>query len=101
MTTEKIAITVPKDVLRRARQAVKAGAATSLSAYISRIIDEKTRRDDFDAMLEEMLAETGGPLTPKEIEWADRQLGLAPKRAKAAKSRKAETPMHARKRRSA
>ena len=80
----KIAITVPKDVLKRARAAVKQGAASSLSAYISKLLDEKTRSDAFDALLEEMLAETGGPATPEEIAEIDEKLGLRPKRKRPA-----------------
>lgn len=79
MTSAKIAISLPKAVLASARAAVKRGEAPSLSAYVSRLIEEKTSEADLMKMLEEMLEETGGPLTPAEIAWADGVLGIAPK----------------------
>ncbi len=78
MTSAKVAISLPKAVLARARAAVKRGDAPSLSAYVSRIIEEKTSEDDLMAMLEQMLEETGGPLTPEEVAWADGVLGITP-----------------------
>jgi hypothetical protein len=70
MTAKKIAITVPEKTLAGARRAVKSGKATSLSAYISRAIEQKTTSDDLDSLLDEMLQESGGPLTAKEKTWA-------------------------------
>jgi hypothetical protein len=46
---------------------------------VSQAIEEKTSDDDLMKMLEEMLEETGGPLTPEEIRWADGVLGIEPK----------------------
>jgi hypothetical protein len=71
MTAKKIAITVPEKTLAGARRAVKSGNAKSLSAYISRAIEQKTMSDDLDAWLEEWETETGGPLTTSEKAWAD------------------------------
>jgi hypothetical protein len=79
MTSAKVAISLPKAVLASARAAVKRGEAPSLSAYVSRLIEEKTSEGDLMKMLEEMLEETGGPLTPEEIAWADGVLGITPK----------------------
>jgi hypothetical protein len=39
------------------------------------ILEEKSELDDLEAFLDEMLAETGGPLSPREIEVADAALG--------------------------
>lgn len=78
MTTEKIAVTVPRNLLRKARSAVRKGAARSLSAYISGALEQKTMLDELDSLLESMLAETGGPLTPAEIRAADTALTVAP-----------------------
>jgi hypothetical protein len=75
MTSAKVAISLPKDVLARARAAVRRGQAASLSAYVSKLIDEKTREDDLAQMLDEMLEETGGPLTPSERRWLDKVFG--------------------------
>jgi hypothetical protein len=71
MTMQKIAVTVPEETLASARRAVKAGRAESLSAYVSRAIEQKTMLDDLDTLLEELLRESGGPVTPAEKRWAD------------------------------
>ena len=88
MTTRKIAITVPERVLVRARAAVRRGGARSLSAYVSAAIDQKAMLDDLDAMLEEMLAATGGPLTTAEREQAREDLlGPSSGRARSGRAR--------------
>lgn len=76
MTTEKIAISLPKPLAQRARRAVRQGRAASMSAYIARALEEQVKLDDLSALLEEMLAETGGPLTAAERRAADRELGV-------------------------
>ncbi len=72
MTSAKVAISLPKAVLARARAAVKRGEAASLSAYVSKAIQEKSNDDDLMRMFDEMLAETGGPPSPAERRWLDR-----------------------------
>lgn len=74
MTTAKIAITVPQQVLRRARGAIRRGRARSLSAYVSEALAQKTMLDELDDLLAEMLATSGGPLTKAEVRAADRAL---------------------------
>ncbi|MBI4820282.1 MAG: hypothetical protein HY791_28705 [Deltaproteobacteria bacterium] len=81
MTTEKIAVSVPSEVLSRARAAVRAGAAPSLSAYVSRALEQQTMLEALEKMLDEMLEESGGPLTPEEKRRIDREL-LGPRRRK-------------------
>ncbi|MHB8511344.1 MAG: ribbon-helix-helix domain-containing protein [Actinomycetota bacterium] len=71
---EKIAITLPPHLVKAAKKAVRAGEAPSVSAYVSQALEEKTKREDLAVLLDEMLAETGGPPTKKEQEWADRVL---------------------------
>lgn len=71
MTTTKIAVTVPEELLRKARAAVRQGGARSLSAYVSEALEQKTMLEDLDSMLQEMLAESGGPLTAAERRRAD------------------------------
>lgn len=82
MTTEKIAVTVPRELIRKARRAVQKGAARSLSAYVSRAIEVQTMQDDLDDLLREMLEESGGPLTPEEIRRADAMLDAPGRRSK-------------------
>jgi Arc/MetJ-type ribon-helix-helix transcriptional regulator len=76
MTTSKIAITVPDEVLARARAAVRDGRSTSLSAYISAALDQKLMQDDLEELLDEMLRESGGPLTRAELRAARSALAL-------------------------
>lgn len=74
MTTTKIAVTVPEQVLRQARGAVRRGRAASLSAYVSAALSQKTMLDDLEDLLDELLALSGGPLTAAEVRAADRVL---------------------------
>lgn len=76
MTTEKIAVSLPKPVAERARRAVRQGRAASVSAYVASAIEEKAKLDELSALLEEMLVESGGPLTSAERRAADRALGI-------------------------
>ncbi len=87
MTSAKVAISLPKAVLARARAAVRRGEAASLSAYVSKAIEERTNGDDLMKMLDEMLDETGGPPTPAEQRWADRVLGITKATPKPRRSR--------------
>lgn len=73
--TTKIAISLPDDLVDHARRAVEAGHATSMSAYIAGAIGDRVRNDELTTLLDEMLAETGGPMTDEERAEADRLLG--------------------------
>jgi hypothetical protein len=50
-----------------------------VSAYVASALEEKVKLDELAALLEEMLAESGGPLTPAERRAADRALGVGAK----------------------
>ena len=75
MTTQKIAISVPQSTLTKARRAVKSGRASSLSAYVSQAIEQTAMLEDLDELLQELLNESGGPMTAAERRTADRVLG--------------------------
>lgn len=75
MTREKIAVSLPAELVRAAKNAVKAGRAASVSGYVEAALAAHVANDD-DAWIDELLEETGGPLTPEEIAWADRALGF-------------------------
>lgn len=75
MTTAKIAVSLPKHVAERARRAVRSGRAASVSAYVAAALEEKVKLDELSTLLDEMLAESGGPLTVAERRAADRALG--------------------------
>ena len=89
MTKAKIAVTVDVDVLRQARRAVTRGHARSLSAYVDDALREKAKNDDLRDLLDEMLAETGGPPTAAERREADRTLKRLFKAARKRKPRAA------------
>jgi Arc/MetJ-type ribon-helix-helix transcriptional regulator len=76
----KIAISLPLRAAETARNAVKAGRATSVSAYIAEAVEQHGKQEDLAAVLDEMLAETGGSLTDAERRAADRALGYKPRK---------------------
>lgn len=82
-----IAVSLPAGVADRARKAVRLGRAASVSAYVAAAIEEKAKHDDLLALLDEMLAETGGPLTTAEKRAADRELGVSRPRSKSSRRR--------------
>ena len=75
MTTSKIAVSLPSELVEQAQRAVADGRAASVSAYVARALEEQAKLDDLAALLDEMLTETGGPLTASERRAADRALG--------------------------
>ena len=75
MTTAKIAVSLPTELVEQAHRAVAEGHAASVSAYVARALAEHAKLDDLATLLDEMLAETGGPLTAAERTAADRALG--------------------------
>ena len=75
MTTAKIAVSLPSELVEQAHQAVANGLARSVSAYVAAALEEKTKLDDLASLLDDMLAETGGPLKARERKAADRALG--------------------------
>jgi Arc/MetJ-type ribon-helix-helix transcriptional regulator len=77
--TAKLAISLPLALAESARRAVRRGKAASVSAYVAEALQQKVRDDDLAVLLDEMLAETGGPLTAAEWRRAERALGLKPR----------------------
>jgi hypothetical protein len=75
---EKLAVSLPSRVAEGARRAVRAGRAPTLSAYVAKALEQQTTTEDLAAMLDTMLAESGGPLTAAEVRAADRALGVPP-----------------------
>jgi hypothetical protein len=59
MTTSKVAITLPRDVLKLAQEQVKAGRAKSVSALVSDAVYEKVRRNQLLEILDAMDARLG------------------------------------------
>ena len=75
MTVTKIADSLPAELVAQAKRAVADGRATSVSAYVAHALVETAKLDDLASLLDDMLGETGGPLTAKERKAADRALG--------------------------
>lgn len=73
MTYEKVAVSVPAQVLASAREAVGRGDAESLSAYVTAALAEKRERDDLDAVLARMAAADGEP-SEQDLAWVQRVL---------------------------
>lgn len=69
---EKVAITLPSQLLRAARAEAEEGHARSLSAYIAQAVEEKLATDEFQEVLNEIFAER--PMTEEERAWADQYL---------------------------
>ena len=70
MATRKVTITMPEDLLRKARAEVDAGRAATLSGYVSDVIAERVQHGRLDDVLEVILAQTGGEATESERAWA-------------------------------
>ena len=75
MTAERISVTLPPDVIADARDAVAAGAAESMSAYVAEAMRSRLRRDRDLADLARVL---GGPPPRDAIDAVRRDLGLPP-----------------------
>ncbi len=61
MTTAKVALSIPAEVLKEARRQVAKGRAKSLSSFVSEALDDKLRRDELEAILDAMDRELGKP----------------------------------------
>jgi len=74
MSAAKVAVTIPKGVLDRAKIEVAAGRAKNLSALVSETLEERLNRDELSAILKAMDAEHGPPSKSAKA-WAKRVLG--------------------------
>lgn len=73
----KLAVSLDAELVDRMRQAVAAGRARSVSALVEHAVRARfAAKVEFDQMLDEMLAATGGPPTPEENAAAARILGI-------------------------
>jgi Arc/MetJ-type ribon-helix-helix transcriptional regulator len=73
----KVAVTLPGELLEAVKEAVAAGHAPNVSAYVTGALEERAKLDALDDLLDEMLEETGGPLTAAERAEIDRRAGWA------------------------
>ena len=75
MTVAKVTVSLPEDLVRRARNAVERGEAASLSAYVASAVAARLDEHDLDDLLDAALASTGGPITADEQRWLDGLFG--------------------------
>lgn len=80
MKKAKIAISLPASLVLQVRKAVRTGRASNVSAYVAKALEEKTKLDQLAELLDVMLMESGGPLSPAERKAADLALGVSKKR---------------------
>ncbi|TAK32180.1 MAG: hypothetical protein EPO21_15685 [Chloroflexota bacterium] len=73
-THDRVTITLPRATMQRVRQRAADSGAPSLSAYISRRLDESERELTFMEYLDELFH--AQPITDEEQRWADSLLGL-------------------------
>ena len=71
MKSAKIAVSLPDNLVRQARGAVRGGRASSVSSYVAAALEEKVKLDDLAELLQQMLAETGGTMTAPQRRAAD------------------------------
>lgn len=74
MTAAKVALVLPSDLLRLAKQEVAAGKAASLSASVAEAVEEKLRRSELADVFAAMDAKHGKPSKAANA-WAKRVLG--------------------------
>jgi len=79
MVSAKITITLPDHQLKKIRKRVAAQDSAIVSGFIQEAVQKSLNNAaEFRAMVEEVLKETGGPLTAKERVWARRMLSARP-----------------------
>lgn len=79
--TTRITVSLPTALVDAANQAVKAGRAASVSAYVAQALAEKAERGSLEDFLADWRAQVG-PSTTEETEWAERVLGISSKPAR-------------------
>ena len=70
----KIAVSLPADLVDAVKRSVSAGRAPNVSAFVADALADKVEAEDL-SWLDELLDETGGPLTDHEREWLDEVFG--------------------------
>jgi Arc/MetJ-type ribon-helix-helix transcriptional regulator len=72
MATTKITITLPDDQVQAIRELVAAGKASTVSGFVQHAVGIALfDAAGWQAMLNDALRQTGGPLTKEERAWAD------------------------------
>jgi Arc/MetJ-type ribon-helix-helix transcriptional regulator len=74
-TTERVTVTVPRELVQHARLAVESGRAESVSAYVTEAMERAARRDRDATVLADIYARSGPP-TARDYAWAADVLGV-------------------------
>ena len=86
MATKKLTITLEEQDLDRIRALVAEGKASTISGFVQHAIGIALQdAAGWGIMLADALAQTGGPLSKEERQWADRVLDAS---ARAGRSRR-------------
>ena len=89
MATKKVTVTLGETELASIQELVRVGKSSSVSAFVQHAVSiSLADMSGWSALLGVALAETGGPLTRKERDWADSLLQRS-KAPKAKRKRKA------------
>jgi hypothetical protein len=75
MALKRVTISIPEEVLAKARRAVEEGRAASVSAYFVKLAAAEPDWKDAQLVVEQMIAEIGG-VDPETRAWARAELGL-------------------------
>lgn len=67
--TERITVTLPKELAAKLRQRVSSGEAESVSGLVAEVLEERFREEDVKEFLADM-ARGGEPITEEAREWA-------------------------------
>ncbi len=73
--TQKIAVSLPDEQVDSIRRAVAQGRAPSVSGFISAAVARAEREEGLARLLEDLDRELG-PVSPNDMTWADKALGL-------------------------
>ncbi len=68
-THDRMTISLPLDVGARLRADARTAGASSLSAYVTEALEQRTKKQTFRDLLDEMFRDN--PMTDEEREWAD------------------------------
>lgn len=74
MPSERVTVSMAPEQAERLRRTVAAGAAESLSAYVSEAVRQRLAKDEGLAMLEQIMG--GPPADQDAIAWARQALGI-------------------------
>ncbi|MGE4427839.1 MAG: toxin-antitoxin system antitoxin subunit [Solirubrobacteraceae bacterium] len=73
--TSKIAVSLPDEQVDAIRRAVAQGRAPSVSGFISAAVARAEREDHLARLLDDLDRELG-EVSPADLAWADKALGL-------------------------